>query len=206
MIWITDSGSAGTWAVVCVCLGMAVSSFLIYALHDWAENLAARAMGNRNAKLSFSYIGQMRSGINLVSTAMLILFGIGWKPRAELSERSRLKNLVISLCGPAVCFAAGIGVFFLLRALTGLYYEYGSWLTETLVYVFKGVFRACTMTAVFSLFPMLPFDGGCILRAILPERLQPIMDRSEKISLTAILTLTALASVYGLSGGINLSI
>lgn len=206
MIWITDAGSSGAFGIVCACVGMAAASFFIYALHDWAEALAARAMGDKTVGLSFSYVGQMRSGFNIMSTVMLLLFGIGWKTHIKSDETRRARSIGTSLCGPLACFALGIIVFIILQAASRLYAEHSILILETVIYLLKGAFRACIMISVFSLFPLKPFDGGYILRALCPGRLQTLMDSSEKISLAAAIFVTALVSALGLSGGINLNI
>lgn len=107
MIWITDAGSSGAFGIVCACVGMAAASFFIYALHDWAEALAARAMGDKTVGLSFSYVGQMRSGFNIMSTVMLLLFGIGWKTHIKSDETRRARSIGTSLCGAAGVLCTG---------------------------------------------------------------------------------------------------
>ena len=206
MIWITDAGSSGVFGIICVCLGMIASSFFIYAVHDWVEALVARAMSDKEVRPSLSYGKQLRSSYNIMSTIMLVLFGIGWKKHIKSDETSRARSIAVSLCGPLACFVLSIIAFVILQTAAKLYIEHSILILEATVYIFKGVFRACITISVFSMFPLKPFDGGYILRALCPGRLQALLDRSEKLSPAAVILVTALVSVLGLSGGVNLNI
>lgn len=122
--------------------------------------------------------------------ALTLLFGAGWCHPYELRGSSRPRRFFTALAAPAACFVAGVAVFVLLRLCVG---AERMWLA----YACKALFRSLVYTAFGSLVPLLPFSGGHIVLALLPERLHDAFEGGRDLALPVAAGLVVLLSLAG---------
>ncbi len=149
-----------------------LSAWAVFRLHDAVQTFFLRKDSPEKKPWLRTEIRKPDTWISLL---YLVLFGIAWRPSVSHGKKTRRTGLLIALSGPLACFLLSVVVFGAIRlaVLLKLFY---------LRLAAKALFRTAFYTAVFSLFPLPPYDGGTFLTALLPERVQGGFEKSSGLA------------------------
>ena len=111
----------------------------------------------------------------------------------------RFENLSPPRAGMCAVALAGIGLNLILALLSGIALHLDHWITpEEAPWLFLTLYRSITINCVlviFNLIPLLPFDGGRAIYALLPAALQRIFKRTERFGMSLIFLLILLPAL-----------
>jgi len=122
---------------------------------------------------------------------MLIIMGFRWTYPVQVDEarfrRYRLGGIVTSLAGPFANFFLAFMSVGLLKIILNL--SIAPYALMSFLEIFKTLISIAIFFGVIDLIPIPPFDGGKMLRFVLPYSLQYIVQWLEEYSFFIILVL-----------------
>lgn len=171
--------------------------------HEAAHGFVARLFGDSTATLEGRVTFNPLCHIDPFGTVLLpallllaqspVLFGYA-RPVpvtfAKLSPR-RLGEVCVAAAGPGVNVLLAVACALLLHMERFVSPEAAPWLYITL---YRGLIINCVL-AVFNLLPILPLDGGRVVHALLPGKLQGVWSATERFGLLVVLALLFLPNV-----------
>lgn len=122
---------------------------------------------------------------------MLVIMGVRWTHPVHVDETRfknyRLGGIVTSLAGPLSNFFLAFVSVGLLKLL--FQFNIAQYALISLIDIFKTLISIAIFFGVIDLIPLPPFDGGKILRYLLPYNMQHIVQWLEEYSFFIILVL-----------------
>ena len=95
----------------------------------------------------------------------IVLIAFGGYATCPVGAFTRKQDFLVTLAGPLVQFAAGVGVWFLLQSGIA-----GS--SSQLLHLLNSFFLVSIVWAIFNCFPIMPMDGGKMLLALVGPRFE----------------------------------
>lgn len=115
----------------------------------------------------------------------LIIMGVRWTIPVPFDDRAfkkhRLGNIAMALAGSIGNILLAFVTIPLLKLVHWL--QLASYVTATFDEIFKTIINIALFFGVIDLIPLPPFDGGRVLRYILPQSAQGIVDWLEQYAL-----------------------
>jgi len=180
---------------------------LAVTLHEAAHGWMAERFGDPTARVSGRVTFNPLKHIDPWGTLLLpgllllvhspVLFGYA-KPVPVDFRRlrpPRLGMLAVAAAGPGMNFLLALGSALLLHLDAAVAPERAPWLYANLS---RSLVVNCAL-GVFNLLPILPLDGGRVLRSLLPEALGAAYARSERFGLLFVITLLMLPALLGIT-------
>lgn len=162
-----------------VSLGVLLLSFVVgLTAHGWVQSVVADRMGDRRPRLEGRLVPDPRRHIDPFGAVAALLSGLGWVRPVEVPlSRRRAPLLAVTLSGPAVNLALGVGLLLVWRvvygpavAVDGLAYELQRGIEGTSAGQLLLLAGASQLyLGVLSLVPLPPLDGGRLLFGLAPR-------------------------------------
>lgn len=171
-------------------------------LHEAAHGFVAERFGDDTARLSGRVTFNPLRHIDPVGTVLLpallllarspVMFGYAKPVPVDFSRLRplRLGMVMVAVAGPATNMLLAIASALLLHLAT-----LEDWLALNLVH---SIIINCAL-ALFNMIPILPLDGGRVLRALLPGSLGDAYARTERYGLFLVIGLLMVPAWLGLT-------
>lgn len=151
---------------------------LCIPVHEFAHAYAASKLGDNTAKAQGRLTLNPLAHLSLIGSISLVLLGIGWANPVPVDTRNFKKPKrdmgIVAAAGPLSNFIMAFLVMFLglgsyRIALMQSTQQAANFFAKLSVLLYYIVFINIQL-GVFNLIPVLPFDGGNIVSALLPEK------------------------------------
>lgn len=179
--------------IVYTCLWLIVCAFFAAAIHDFWQTLAARLVKSPTQNTVFPLSGTLRRPDSWITAGCMVLFWTGAYKTISTDRMSRPKAMLVAIVGP-LFNELSAAIAFILRELSLLLYDTPvADFADLITVPLTTLFLTLSLTAVFCLFPLPPFDGGVFLAQLLPWDLkEKFLALDFRISVAAFLILSAL--------------
>ena len=180
---------------------LAIPVLVAITFHEAAHGFAARRFGDDTAERAGRLTFNPLNHVELVGTILLpvVLFFstsgaamFGWaKPvpvRFDRLQPRRLGQILVSFAGPGVNLALALASALLLVWIPPISGPTFQWVDTTL----SMSVRLNVILAIVNLLPIPPLDGGRIVVALLPERVQRALEGYERHGLILVALLLVL--------------
>ncbi len=188
---------------------------LIFTWRGFVQALTAKIMGDRTAERDgfltlnplahidlygfmivmgvFFVLGGLFYNVmpRAVLLMILILFGVRWTIPVPINDSKfrsyRLGGIITTLSGPLANFLLAFIAIGLMRLCLST--NLPANITNTLLEIFKNLIHVALFFGVLDLIPLPPFDGGRMLRYLLPYSSYHTLQKLEEYSLFILLVL-----------------
>lgn len=194
---------------------LAIPVLVAITFHEAAHGFAARYFGDDTAERAGRLTLNPLNHVELVGTVLLpiVLFFatkgtamFGWaKPvpvRFDRLQPRRLGQILVSFAGPGTNLLLALLSALLLVWIPPMSGPTFQWLDTTLAMSV----RLNVVLAIVNLLPVPPLDGGRILVALLPERVQRTLDGYERHGLILVALLLLVLPILGPQIGFDVNI
>lgn len=205
---------------------------LVFSWRGFIQALVARMMGDKTAKdagfltlnpiahidvlgllvilLVFFFLGGLFYDVlpRSILLILLIILGVRWTNPVPIDDSQfssyRLGGILTSLSGPLANLMIAFAATGMMRLI--LWDGFPTNVIVTLVEILKVLIDISVFFSVIDLVPLPPFDGGRMLRYMLPQSCQPFVEKLEHYSLYIFMFLFFLPGVSDLFLGSLLTI
>ncbi len=190
--------NASTWVIPVV---LAVT--LHEAAHGWMAERFGDDTARQRGRVTFNPLKHIDPLGTIILPALLwlihspVLFGYA-KPVPVDFQRlrpARVGMLAVALAGPGMNILLALGSALLLHLGTPATAQEPGWFATN---CYHALIINCVL-AVFNMIPLLPLDGGRVLRALLPGKLGNAYALTERFGMLVILALLLLPGWLGIN-------